>query len=463
MRTWLLSAGAVLALLVALPAARAHRAAELEVNVSNLRGIQNEPNIAVDPSNSRVLLAASNSVGEGTMRLYSSTDGGVTWITTTAYPAPKRLAEACAADPWTAIDLTGRQYFSFLRSSPCRKAPARLYVITRSGPNAPWSRPVLVASLGRARFDDKPALAVDTSSVSRYRNRVYVAWSRVSRLGVFSIVLSRSDDGGRTWSRPVKVNRSGREESYASIAVSRSGLVYVAWDDMTNFHVNIARSTDGGAHFGREHTVTAFKIVTIPHCGSGIVIPALRLTCVHANPIVTVDTSSGRYAGRVYVTYAQTDFQGDHGTALTTFDAGLRALAGYPVSGRIFALAPTPEGENADQFWPQSAVDPSTGALWACFYDTRGDPGRRSAFYSCTLSTDGGMTWARPVHAATVASDETQPGADPREYGDYEGLAVADGVAHPIWTDSRDLGTLREEIYTTALSEASLKPPAPSG
>jgi hypothetical protein len=463
MRNWILQAGALLALVVALPAAGAPLAAGPEVDVSNLPGVQSEANISVDPSNSQVLLAASNSVREGTMRLYSSTDGGATWTTTTAYPAPKRLADACAADPWTGIDLTGRQYFSFLRSSPCRKAPARLYVITRSGPNAPWSRPVLVARLGRARFDDKPALAVDTSQASEHANRVYLAWSRVSRLGVFSIVLSRSDDGGRTWSRPVKVNRTGREESYASIAVSRSGLVYVVWDDITNFHVNIARSTDGGAHFGREHAVTAFTIVTIPHCGSGIVIPALRLTCVHANPIVTVDTSTGPYAGRVYVTYAQTEFQGDQGTALTTFDPELRALAGYPVSGRGFALAPTPEGQDADQFWPQSAVDPSTGALWACFYDTRGDPRRTSAYYSCTVSTDGGRTWAPPVHAATVASDETQPGADPREYGDYEGLAVANGVAHPIWTDSRDLGTLREEIYTTALSETDLKPPAPSG
>ncbi len=44
-----------------------------------------------------------------------------------------------------------------------------------------------------------------------------------------------------------------------------------------------------------------------------------------------------------------------------------------------------------------------------------------------------------------------------REYGDYEGLAVAGGVAHPIWTDTRRLRTLAEEVYTTTLSERSFR------
>jgi hypothetical protein len=37
------------------------------------------------------------------------------------------------------------------------------------------------------------------------------------------------------------------------------------------------------------------------------------------------------------------------------------------------------------------------------------------------------------------------------EYGDYAGLAAANGVAHPMWTDTRDLASNGEEIYTTAL------------
>ena len=64
---------------------------------------------------------------------------------------------------------------------------------------------------------------------------------------------------------------------------------------------------------------------------------------------------------------------------------------------------------------------------------------------------------AHPV--ASVASDETSYPAFSFQYGDYEGVAVAGGVAHPIWTDSRrnqDTTTgcsrgLMEEVFTTSV------------
>ena len=43
--------------------------------------------------------------------------------------------------------------------------------------------------------------------------------------------------------------------------------------------------------------------------------------------------------------------------------------------------------------------------------DTAGDPTRVRAAYSCTASSDGAKTWAKPVRVAGVASDETQRGA----------------------------------------------------
>jgi hypothetical protein len=434
-----------------------------EVDVSNLPGPQTNPTIAIDPNNAQILLAGSNDPRAGAQRIYSSMDGGATWQTATTFRPPANVRQTCASDPGVAIDARSRQYYSFDRATPCRSDGAyRIFVLTRSGPAATWSKPILVSRLGTARLDDKPSIAVDISPVSKFRNRVYLAWSRLSRATIFSIVLSHSDDGGRTWSKPVKVNRSGRELSYSSIAISRNGTVYVAWTDGTNFAVNVARSTDGGAHFGPERNVARFSIVTIPHCGSGIVIPALPTSCVQANPTLAVDASGGRYSGRVYVSFTQTEFYGNQGTFVQVFNSRLRGLVKSTGTQKGRAVAPAPRNEHADQFWPQSAVDRSSGALWVCYYDTRGDPSRKKASYSCTVSLDGGTTFAPPVHAASVASDETVAGAL-GQFGYYQGIAVANGVAHPIWTDTRDLGTLDEEIYTTALSEADLRPPAPSG
>jgi hypothetical protein len=432
-----------------------------EVRVSNLPGPQSNATITVDPTNDKILLAGSNSMLEGTTRLYGSTDGGVSWQTWTAFPPPSSARAGCAADPGVAIDLRGRQYSSFVRANPCREDGVyRVYVVTRPAADAAWSPPIRVAPLGTARLDDKPTIAVDTSPVSRFRNRVYVAWSRLSRAAIFSIVLSHSDDGGRTWSKPVKVNRTGRELTYASIGISRRGTLYVAWSDVSNFALHIARSTDGGLHFGPERKVTGFVAVTIPHCGAGIVIPAQPRTCVQANPIVSVDSSTGPYSGRVYVSYARTEFRGLQAAHIAVFNSVLRPIGGDPETGGGVPVSPPPADVGADQFWPQSAVDHRDGALWMCFYDTRGDPQRKKAYFVCSLSRDGGKTWAAQTRASSVDSDETQPGAS-NHYGYYQGLAVANGVAHPIWTDTRDLPTLGEEIYTTRLAEADLPAPEP--
>ena len=137
----------------------------------------------------------------------------------------------------------------------------------------------------------------------------------------------------------------------------------------------------------------------------------------------------------------------------------MRPLAGYPLTGNHRLVAPTPAPTRSDEFWAQSALDRSSGALWICFYDTSGDPKARKARYTCTVSRDGGRSWSRTVHAASVFSDETQKGAA-YEYGYYQGLAAAHGIAHPIWTDTRRLHTLDEEIYTTRLTEADVPAPA---
>ncbi len=450
MRTHLVLAGLVVLTL----AAGAAGADSDNVNVSRLPELQTGATIAVDPTDGNTLLAGSNSIEEGTMRIYSSTDGGQTWSTARAHPPPPKPLASCSSDPGVAIDAKGRQYYSFVRATPCSDGARQwVYVVVRSGPEAAWSKPIRVAALGTARLDDKPAIAVDHSPRSPHRGRVYLAWTRIARNTVFSIVLSHSDNGGRTWSKPVKVNREGRVLTYASVAVGPKGAVYVAWDDVDEFGIWMARSTDGGKTFRDHRKVASFVAVVIPHCGSGIVIPAQPRTCVNANPVVSVDTSRGSHSGRVYVSYARTEFRGRQAAHIALFDPGLRRIAPDPDTREGRRVAPASAARQADQFWPQSAVDPSSGTVWVCFYDTLGDPERKRAFYSCTVSRNGGRTWRPPIRAASVPSDETVPGAL-GHYGYQQGVAALGGVAHPIWTDTRELVDLEEEIYTTSLRDA---------
>ncbi len=128
----------VLAGLLALSLATGAAAAESEnVNVSRLPELQTGATIAIDPLDSETLLAGSNSIEEGTMRIYSSTDGGRSWTTARAHPPPAKPLASCSSDPGVAIDAKGRQYYSFVRATPCRDGARQyVYVVVRTGPEA---------------------------------------------------------------------------------------------------------------------------------------------------------------------------------------------------------------------------------------------------------------------------------------------------------------------------------------
>ena len=75
------------------------------------------------------------------------------------------------------------------------------------------------------------------------------------------------------------------------------------------------------------------------------------------------------------------------------------------------------------------------------------------AWFSCTYSHDG-RSWAPVRRVASAASNERAAGADYGEYGDYESIVGAGGIAHPIWSDSRDLRRRAEEIFTARIEAA---------
>ena len=150
-----------------------------EVNVSQAPRPQSEVSAAIDPRNPDVLIAGSNSWAEGTMRAYTSTDGGATWRSEQAPPQPAAAAAAIypPADPALAIDLRGRQYYTFLVDV---RAGSRVYLATRPGPDARWrthATPLDAKIVGVAPYtsSDKNAIAVDLAAASPRRGRVYVA------------------------------------------------------------------------------------------------------------------------------------------------------------------------------------------------------------------------------------------------------------------------------------------------
>lgn len=112
-----------------------------------------------------------------------------------------------------------------------------------------------------------PSVAVDRSG-GPYGGRVYAAWVEgvdPSDQSDLRVVLSHSDDRGRSWSTPVHAHEDARpsRRTLPTVVVNRDGVVGVAWIDARNSpgrsdctELYVAVSSDGGATFAPEVPVT---------------------------------------------------------------------------------------------------------------------------------------------------------------------------------------------------------------
>ncbi len=117
--------------------------------------------------------------------------------------------------------------------------------------------PLYFAVAGLDRANGFPQIGIDPRHGSK--GRLYVTWSdyRAGDIGVYS---ASSDNGGKSWSKAVRVNSNpahdGTDQFFQWLAVDPvSGAVDVIFydrrmdPDNRNTTVTLARSTDGGASF----------------------------------------------------------------------------------------------------------------------------------------------------------------------------------------------------------------------
>jgi hypothetical protein len=197
-----------------------------------------------------------------------STDGGVTWSTPTA------LASGCLVASIPAVGADGSVYVTWF---DCNSGDGER--VRKSADGIAFAPAVSAASgltrcpnpLPGASFRDSsaafPTIATDPTAASR----VYVAWSSCTATAQADVFLSRSVDGGATWSpTPLRVNDDGpsnpRDQFFPSITVDDAGVVRAMWGDDRldtvnpgghNYDIFNANSTDHGASFGTNVRVTS--------------------------------------------------------------------------------------------------------------------------------------------------------------------------------------------------------------
>lgn len=110
----------------------------------------------------------------------------------------------------------------------------------------------------------------------RGKRRIFAVWQDTRFTGQSQIALSRSNDGGRSWSKPARVSANPNVQAFnPAVEVNRKGDVAVSYYDFNNDTLAsktlatdywIVRSSDGGRNFSRRKRMTtkSFDLRTAP-------------------------------------------------------------------------------------------------------------------------------------------------------------------------------------------------------
>lgn len=409
--------------------------------------------IAAHPSDPKKLIAGSMFLGSafGTV-VYTSTDGGVTWIP--SYPAE---AIETDADPLVLYTPKGTALYLALPANPLVNAAGQPYmpvVLYRSEDGRNWQKPVL---LGTAGGYDYPRIAVDPRS-----GRIYVG-AVVGEES--SLDLFRSNDDGLTFAASVlaKPTREGIGLGTTGLAVLADGTLvhsYVEYpmgelkDTVREKKQWVTVSRDGGETFSEPALA-----------GSQILPPAGARERFN---LLAHGMQMAAGGDRIHLAWTDSRTGQPQVVVTSSADLGRTWSEPRPVAG------PLPEG--AYSFQPSVAVN-KDGVLGVSWLDTRNHPGTDLYDAWFTASLDGGATFLPAVRLSSASSDplgtgnqRPSPGAmwsrrtkvtrvfflNPlNRYphgGDYAGLAAAaDGAFHPLWPDSRT-GTFQAWTSRVALA-----------
>lgn len=281
-------------------------------------------------------------------------------------------------------------------------------------------------------FADKPWLAVDNGKNATTAGTVYVTWSRFVG-NSDSILLSRSTNHGRTWSRPLRISPPSQDGAVqgSQVAVGPNGEVYVVYEV---FYVGgkcqhfMAKSTNRGASFSVPTPITpVFNDLSF---GS----------TYRVNSFTSLAVDQSR-ANTLYAVYADQP----------SGDAEVEFIASTDGGKTFSAPVVINEASAGQQFFPAVTVD-SSGVVHAMWFDTRNSPTDPSKYdiyatYSMFPNTFASNTRVTPAPAANSAGASIDAGTA-TFIGDYAGIAAGGGFAHPVWTNG---GFNNGQLQTTAL------------
>jgi BNR/Asp-box repeat len=357
-------------------------------DVTPKAGYFNEPAIAVNPKDPQQLVAAWQVAASAAY----SKDGGQTWKVAEG-TAPKNYR--ISGDVSLAYDAAGHAILCYIAFDKLGTANYWAQGATRNGifirrsfdGGQTWEPDALTViaheSTPGIPFEDKPWVVADTSGP--HAGNLYVGWTHFT-LAASDLLFSRSTDGGKTWSTPIKLNSvpglprddNGALEGFHGVA-GPDGTLYTIWDDRDG--IMMAISHDGGVTFTKERRIIAagpgyFGIAGVSRSNG---FPQIGI-----DPRGAKSDSRGQQGGNLYVAWSDYS-NGD-------VDIFVSSSADYGRSWSVpVRVNNDPIHNGNDQFFQWMAVDPQNGAVNLIFYDRRTDNVKTTV--TLARSTDGGETF----------------------------------------------------------------------
>ena len=462
------------------------------------RTAQNETTIAVNPENPNNLVAGANDYrvfntregrNDGSGVAYTTTDGGRTWRNiilpglTFQTGATGALSDMdSAGDPAIAFGPHNVVYYAnlvFSRSNDC----SGIVVSKSTDGGRTWGQPSIVridgvdaagSPMPTNVSHDKEWIATDPIT-----GAVYVSWTQFRTDGTSPITISRSTDGGASWTSPTVVNptfTAGGITPYSqgSVPVVRHtddrrggfGELFVAYESAVCQSLNcdqptdhdatiVARSTDGGATFTNTEIGVNYDFPPNQDVG--------RSTLTGENfrnnsfPMAAIDRNSGR----LYVTWAD-DRNGAYSITGASVKTNGDVVLASSMDGRRFSTNVV--GSAADEVFPAvAAVD---GKVAITFYTRAYDPNGIGLDYAAyagngpngianasmrRLSTQTSNPQVQFLGIGLVSGTVLQG----EFIGDYSAVAMgSDLTLHAAWTDFRGrpgTNTPNQDVYTQAV------------
>jgi hypothetical protein len=229
--------------------------------------------------------------------------------------------------------------------------------------------------------------------------------------------------------------------NFGDIAVGPKGQVTVYWEDNNGTGPgNLYAATDPtglNGSFGAPVVVTRVQTLRYPAKD----LPSMPDRGATMKGAITYDRSPGPHNGRAYLIYAN---------STVNLSADTNIYLRYSDDNGKTWSAPTKINDDTSgrtHILPRVAVDQTTGSVGASWYDARNDngdlgPGDTDGVPNTDLemfasaSFDGGSCWLPNIQLTPYASSAKNNPNFTNDYGDYTGLAFADGVMHPVWADN---------------------------